>query len=189
MTTSSLIALGASRCAALRHAVLRRTSYPVTSKSFALYIALAIGFSVLSGCAHSPPPKVDAGHERPIAAGAKTAPSHGDTTLYKALGGKPVIDAVVDDFLYRVAGDERIVGFFDNTNIDHFATAFATQLCDISDGPCDYTGPSMARAHQRMGLTEAHFHAVVEHLRAALIDQGVSAGPRNQLLGRPRTPA
>ncbi|WP_136254261.1 group I truncated hemoglobin [Onishia niordana] len=185
MTTSSLIALGASRCAALRHAVLRGTSYPVTSKSLALYIALALGFSVLGGCAHTPPPpEGDAGQERAITAEAETEIRRADTTLYTALGGKPVIDDVVNDFLYRIADDERIRHFFVNTDIDHFQVTFATQLCDISNGPCDYQGPSMARAHQHMGLTEVHFNAIVEHLRAALIEKGVSAGPRNQLLGR-----
>lgn len=187
MITSSLIALGASRCAALRHAFLCSTSYPVTSKSLASSIALALGLSVLGGCASAPlPPEGDAGHERAITAeaGTETEVRRGDTTLYTALGGKPVIDDVVNDFLYRIADDERIRHFFVNTDIDHFLDTFATQLCDISNGPCDYQGPSMARAHQHMGLTEVHFNAIVEHLRAALIEKGVSAGPRNQLLGR-----
>ncbi|WP_168016557.1 group I truncated hemoglobin [Halomonas salinarum] len=150
-------------------------------------MALAIGLSVLGGCANATSPhKVDARHERAITAEAGTEAEvrRGDTTLYTALGGKPVIDDVVNDFLYRIADDERIRHFFVNTDIDHFQVTFATQLCDISNGPCDYQGPSMARAHQHMGLTEVHFNAMVEHLRAALIEQGVSAGPRNQLLGR-----
>ncbi|WP_458524735.1 group I truncated hemoglobin [Onishia taeanensis] len=147
-------------------------------------LVLITGLSLLGGCAHSPASPSAATHPARPDAGSQVMPSGDHTSLYAALGGRPVIDAVVDDFLFRVAADARIVGFFANTDIDHFAAAFATQLCDISDGPCDYSGPSMARAHQQMGLTEAHFNAVVEHLRAALIDQGVSAGPRNRLLGR-----
>lgn len=146
---------------------------------------LIVGLAMLGGCAHSSPsPSVNAHQARPDDGGSRAVPSAGDQTLYASLGGEAVIKAVVNDVLYRIAGDERIVDFFANTNIDHFAEAFATQLCDISDGPCDYRGPSMARAHQQMGLTEAHFNAVVAHLRAALIDQGVAAGPRNRLLGR-----
>ncbi|SDG48109.1 hemoglobin [Onishia taeanensis] len=146
---------------------------------------LIIGLAMLGGCAHSSPaPSAEPHQAGTSAAGSTAVPNAHSDSLYASLGGKAVIDAVVNDFLYRIAGDERIVGFFANTNIDHFAEAFATQLCDISDGPCDYTGPSMARAHQHMGITDAHFNAVVEHLRAALIDQGVPIGPRNRLLGR-----
>lgn len=146
---------------------------------------LIIGLALLGGCAHSSPaPNAESHQASTTAAGsAAVANAHADS-LYDDLGGKPVIDAVVNDLLYRIAGDERIVGFFANTNIDHFAEALASQLCDISDGPCDYTGPSMARAHQQMGITEADFNALVEHLRAALIDQNVPIGPRNRLLGR-----
>lgn len=146
---------------------------------------LIVGLVMLGGCAHSPPaPSAEEYQASTDDAGSRAVANARDDSLYAALGGKPVIDAVVNDFLYRIAGDERIVDFFANTNIDHFAEAFATQLCDISDGPCDYAGPSMARAHQQMGITNAHFNAVVDHLRAALVDQDVPAGPRNRLLGR-----
>ncbi|MGB8712352.1 MAG: group 1 truncated hemoglobin [Onishia taeanensis] len=146
---------------------------------------LIIGLAMLVGCAHaSPAPSAESHQASTDGAGSRAVPNASDDSLYAALGGKPVIDAVVNDFLYRIAGDERIVDFFANTNIDHFAEAFATQLCDISDGPCDYAGPSMARAHQQMGITNAHFNAVVDHLRAALADQDVPASPRNRLLGR-----
>ncbi|WP_242457926.1 group 1 truncated hemoglobin [Halomonas sp. YLGW01] len=165
----------------------RRTSFRQAYRSAPSSLALIAGLVMLGGCAHSAPSTSLDAQGSPPGGGlssAETSASADHETLYATLGGETVIAAVVDDFLYRIAGDQRIVGFFANTNIDHFDEAFATQLCDISDGPCDYTGPSMARAHQQMGLTEAHFNAVVGHLRAALIDQGVATGPRNRLLGR-----
>ena len=44
--------------------------------------------------------------------------SRADDTLYKSLGGKKAITAVVDDFVGRVAADDRINSFFKATAAD-----------------------------------------------------------------------
>ncbi|RUR28922.1 group 1 truncated hemoglobin [Vreelandella andesensis] len=105
-------------------------------------------------------------------------------SLYERIGGQPAIEAIVENLLYRIAEDEEVVGYFANTNIDLFAESFATQLCDISDGPCRYDGPPMDRAHQTMGITDAHFNRVVAYLDIAMRHEGVSLSARNDLLGR-----
>lgn len=105
-------------------------------------------------------------------------------TLYERLGEKAAIDAVVERFLYRIADDAEMVGFFANTNIDFFAASLASKLCDVSDGPCRYEGPPMDRAHQNMGLTDADFNRLVEHLDTAMQKEGIALGTRNELLGR-----
>ena len=107
-----------------------------------------------------------------------------NTPLYERLGGEPTIDAVVENLLYRIADDPEVVVFFANTNIDLFAESLASQLCDVSDGPCRYEGPPMDRAHQHMGLTDVHFNRLVEHLDAAMQEEGIGLGVRNELLGR-----
>ncbi|MFC2991935.1 MULTISPECIES: group I truncated hemoglobin [Halomonas] len=104
--------------------------------------------------------------------------------LYTQLGGEPGISVIVEDFTLRLADDPEIVTFFANSNIDLFVASLKDQLCDIADGPCRYEGPPMDRAHQHMGLTDAHFNTVVQHMQAALIRQEVPVGARNQLLGR-----
>ncbi len=106
------------------------------------------------------------------------------TTLYERLGGETSIDGVVENFLYRIADDADMVGFFANTNIDYFAASLASKLCDVSDGPCRYEGPPMDRAHQNMGLTDVHFNRLVEHLDAAMQEEGIGLRTRNELLGR-----
>ncbi|GEN26789.1 cyanoglobin [Halovibrio variabilis] len=134
-----------------------------TSKQRALIalIFAAVAFS-LAGCAHQAP----------------SAP------LYERLGGQASINAVVENLLYRIADDPDVVVFFANTNIDLFAESLASQLCDVSGGPCRYEGPPMDRAHQHMGLTDVHFNRVVEHLDAAMQEEGITLGARNELLGR-----
>lgn len=106
------------------------------------------------------------------------------TTLYDRLGGENNIHAVVENLLYRVADDPDMVVFFTNTNIDLFAASLASQLCEVSDGPCRYDGPPMDRAHQHMGLSNVHFNRLVEYLDAALQDENIPLGARNELLGR-----
>jgi hemoglobin len=100
------------------------------------------------------------------------------------MGGQATIDAVVENLLYRIADDDEIVSYFANSNIDLFAASLATQLCDVADGPCQYDGPPMDRAHQTMGITNAHFNRVVEYLDAAMADENVPLAARNDMLGR-----
>ncbi|WP_088701644.1 group I truncated hemoglobin [Halomonas campaniensis] len=126
---------------------------------------IAVAFS-LPGCAY------------------QSATQSTNTTLYERLGGKTTIDAVVENLLYRIADDPEVVVFFANTNIDLFAESLASQLCDVSDGPCRYEGPPMDRAHQHMGLTDVHFNRVVEYLDAAMQAEDIPLGARNELLGR-----
>jgi len=117
-------------------------------------------------------------------AGCTHQSSTQSTTLYERLGGQDTIDTVVENLLYRIADDPEVVVFFANTNIDLFAKSLASQLCDVSDGPCRYEGPPMDRAHQHMGLTDVHFNRLVEHLDAAMQEEGIALGARNELLGR-----
>ncbi len=107
-----------------------------------------------------------------------------NVTLYERMGGQATIDAVVENLLYRIADDDEIVSYFANSNIDLFAASLATQLCDVAEGPCQYDGPPMDRAHQTMGITNAHFNRVVEYLDAAMADENVPLAARNDMLGR-----
>ena len=42
----------------------------------------------------------------------------------------------------------------------------------------------MDRAHQHMGINDAHFNRVVEYLADALEEEGVPLAEQNELLGR-----
>jgi hemoglobin len=115
---------------------------------------------------------------------ACTAPQRGATgkSLYERLGGKPAIQAVVDDFIGNVAADSRINRFFANANIPRLKSMLVDQICEASGGPCKYTGESMKEAHAGMGITEAHFNALVEDLVKSLDKLRVPAKEKNELL-------
>ena len=114
--------------------------------------------------------------------------SRADDTLYKSLGGKKAIVAVVDDFVGRVAADDRINSFFKATAADpqrlaKFKKNLVDQICEASGGPCKYKGKDMKTAHAGMGITSADFDALVQDLVASLDKFMVKEGDKQALLG------
>jgi hemoglobin len=108
--------------------------------------------------------------------------------LYQRLGGKPALTAVVDEFVSRVAADERINNFFATTAADParlagFKAKLVDQICEASGGPRKYTGRDMRSAHAGMGIQSAQFDALVEDLVGALDQCKVPAVDWQTLLG------
>jgi hemoglobin len=106
-----------------------------------------------------------------------------DKSLYERLGGKPAITAVVEDFVGRVAADDRINGKFANTDIPRLKMLLVEQICQASGGPCSYTGRSMKATHAGMGVSKADFDALVGDLVATLNKFKVPEREKNELLG------
>ncbi|HEU5091246.1 MAG TPA: group 1 truncated hemoglobin [Nitrospira sp.] len=106
-----------------------------------------------------------------------------DKPLYERLGGKPAITAVVEDFVGRVAADDRINGKFANTDIPRLKMLLVEQICQASGGPCSYTGRSMKATHAGMGVSKADFDALVGDLVATLNKFKVPEREKNELLG------
>jgi hemoglobin len=122
----------------------------------------------------------------PVTAVAQNAAKQ--TSLYDRLGGKKAITAVVDEFVARVATDNRINHFFAATasnpaQLVSFKMKLVDQICEASGGPCKYMGKDMATAHRGMGIGTADFNALVEDLVGALDKFKVGAAEKGQLLG------
>jgi hemoglobin len=123
-----------------------------------------------------------------LALSASMAWGQAKDALYKSLGGKKAITAVVDLFVGNVAGDARINSFFkadvaDPKKLAHFKMELVNQICEAAGGPCKYTGKSMKEAHAGMGISGADFGALVEDLVAALDKAGVKPADKMALLG------
>jgi len=84
--------------------------------------------------------------------------------------------------LYYVGDDDRIIDFFADTDIDQFRERFIEQICELSGGPCEYSGDTMAQSHREMDISEAQFNATVEDLILAMNDAGTPTRAQNQLL-------
>src|SRR5579862_8220737 len=81
-------------------------------------------------------------------------------TLYDQIGGESRMRAVVEDFTAIVLADERINFTFADTDMKRFKQLLFEQLCNITQGPCQYTGRDMATAHQKLAITNAMFNAL-----------------------------
>ena len=111
-----------------------------------------------------------------------------EKSLYERLGKKKAITAVVDEFVGRVAADNRINAFFGPTASDPkrlktFKGNLVDQICQASGGPCKYKGKDMKTAHMGMGVSTANFTALVEDLVGALDKFKVGQHEKDQLLG------
>jgi len=117
-----------------------------------------------------------------LAATGAYAMHHKPKSLYDRLGGKPALRLVVDDFVGNVAADERINKFFAKTNIPRLKRLLVEQLCAGTGGPCRYTGRSMKASHKGLGITGAHFAALVEDLQKSLNKFNVPAKEQKELI-------
>ena len=132
-------------------------------------------------------PKADQSAPANTATAAAAAVAAAPKSLYDRLGGTAAIATVVDGFVANVAGDARINKFFarvagDTAAMRAFKGKLVDQICQGSGGPCTYAGRDMKTTHQGMGLTGAHFDALVEDLVKALDAAGVAATDKNALL-------
>lgn len=118
-------------------------------------------------------------------------------TLYDRLGGRPAIDAVVDDFVANVAAEPDLLKTFTDRKTDmvKFKQLLGDQICQIAGGPCVYKGRSMEEAHKGMNITPEQFNRTGLALAAALRKNGVKdpefsevmaavAGTAPQIIGK-----
>jgi hemoglobin len=106
------------------------------------------------------------------------------SSLFEAMGGEPVLRTAVDRFADIVVADDRINFTFAEADMAKFKQLLFDQLCNISDGPCRYTGRDMRSAHAKLGINAAEFNALAEDLYIALGKAGVPYRLQNKLMAR-----
>lgn len=98
-----------------------------------------------------------------------------EQTLYEKVGGEEAIAKVVDYFYSElVLKDETVNQFFKNTDMEKQRRHQTKFISFALGGPNQYSGQSMAKAHQGMNLQPEHFNAIAKHLHDALAHFGVS---------------
>jgi len=102
--------------------------------------------------------------------------------LYQALGGKAGITRLNADFVPRLFNDARIKHIFKDANPNNLVEQLSDQICAASGGPCTYEGGAMKDVHADLGITRAHFNALVEDLQAAMDAAGIPFATQNRLL-------
>lgn len=140
--------------------------------AYKIYLALAALLLSLSAQAQQ---------SAPLPASARNAPG-ADTQLFNDLGGLPVLQKVVEDFVEIMLVDRRIAHTFNGSNIPRVKEKLVEQFCMLSGGGCAYTGDPMREVHQGLQLTNAHFNALVEDLQLAMDHANIPFRTQNRLL-------
>ncbi len=102
--------------------------------------------------------------------------------LYQALGAKPGLVALMDDFVVRLKADARIGSFFKDTRATHLSQQLVDQVCMATGGPCVYEGAPMRALHRDLEITKADFNALVEVLQHSMDARGLPFATQNRLL-------
>ena len=113
---------------------------------------------------------------------AQTGTAMAPAGLYQALGEKPGITRLMDDFVNRLVQDPRIGSHFKDVKPAALKESLTDQICQLSGGPCQYEGADMKSAHADMDINKGHFNALVEVLQTAMDAQGIPFAQQNRLL-------
>ena len=89
------------------------------------------------------------------------------STLYEQIGGEATLHATVEEFTNLILADDRINFTFADADLNKFKRLLFEQLCEITGGPCHYTGRDMREAHAKLNLDDAQFNALAEDLYIA----------------------
>lgn len=107
-----------------------------------------------------------------------------DDSLYNELGGSAGIRRVVADLVPALQADARINATFDGVDMERLAAKLEEQFCEVSGGPCKYSGKDMTTIHEDLKVSRAQFNALVEDLQAAMRRNNVPSRTQNRLLAR-----
>jgi len=123
----------------------------------------------------------------PAQAGPPAAPA-GEKSLFERLGGAYPIAMVVDDFIERLLVNDTLNA---NPAIDAARRKVpkeglkfhvTTLVCQVTGGPCAYTGRTMKAAHAHLGITGKEWDAMLADFRVTLDKFKVPAREQDELV-------
>ena len=92
-------------------------------------------------------------------------------TLYQRLGGYDVVAAILDNWGPRVFDDPELSLFLTDINEEmgkRGRELALDLLCDLTGGPCFYTGRDVKMVHKRIGITDENWQSVLEYMGETL---------------------
>ena len=91
-------------------------------------------------------------------------------------------------FSDNAQADARIKETFVDTDMKQLAQRLAEQFCELSGGPCRYTGKykgkDMESVHADLKITNAQFNALAEDLQIAMERNNVPSSVSNKLIAK-----
>ena len=104
-------------------------------------------------------------------------------SVYERVGGADALHTAVVAFYDRVVADPELAPYFETVDLSRLRGHQQSFLVAALGGPDYYGGRDLRTAHQGLGIHDAAFDRIVEHLRASLDTVGVDAGVIRQVLG------
>lgn len=120
-------------------------------------------------------------------AGVTPKPADSMSSLYHRLGGVYALATVTDDFIERLLVNDTL-----NANpaikaardrvpkagLKYQVTAF---MCQVTGGPCTYTGRNMKQTHAHLNITEKEWQAMAAEFKNSLDHFKVPQREQNEL--------
>jgi len=109
-------------------------------------------------------------------------------SLYERLGGLKGITAVVDDFIDRLVANQELNR---NPAIDagrkrspapYLKFQVSQMVCEVSGGPCKYTGRAMAESHRHLNISEQEWGVMAVEFKKSLDAFKVPAAEQKELV-------
>lgn len=93
---------------------------------------------------------------------------------YEKVGGGRAVAGVVDQFYELVLSDSSLAPFFHDVDLARLKRHQVMLISQALGGPVTYDGRALGAAHAGMGISDAHFGRVVNHLVNAMSSAGVT---------------
>lgn len=114
---------------------------------------------------------------------AAPAPANApDATLYERLGGRPGIEAIVEDIWNNHISNPVINNRYAASDPAKVKRLVTEMCCAGFGGPETYTGKDMVSAHKGMNINEAEFIAVCDDVLRALDMHNVGKREKDEIL-------
>ena len=122
-----------------------------------------------------------------VAPAALAQPAAVQPSLYDRLGGLKGITVVVDDFIDRLVANETLNK---NPAIDagrksspapYLKFQVSQMVCEVTGGPCKYTGKGMKETHSHLNITEQEWGVMAAEFQKSLDKFKVPAAEQKEL--------
>jgi hemoglobin len=97
-------------------------------------------------------------------------------SIYDRLGGHDAVELAVERLFDRLVADPDLAPYFAALDVKRHRRHVRPFIAAAVGGPDIYRGRDMRAAHAGLGITDAHFDRVVEHLVSVLTGLGVDDG-------------
>ncbi|QPJ64336.1 MAG: hypothetical protein G3M78_02555 [Candidatus Nitrohelix vancouverensis] len=119
-----------------------------------------------------------------LATAEKAYESVDENSLYVRMGGYDVISNVIDDFLTKSWADPKIAHFFVGMGTDtrnQLRQKNKNLMCYTTGGPCRVINRPLEVVHVGLGVTDADFYVIVDHIMVSLKKFKVAEKERGEL--------